>query len=157
GGEFRYNLVLDSGHTFWRGAGDNTRIHHNVFAHVSGPDTQFNAAIQVYEGEQGLVVYGNTFDGGGATGQLEAPVLSIGRGSVFPSVRNNLVVAFSDTQSGLGRALVTSDSGSVSSPRVTSADYNAWYNPLATPTSRYLAGIVGGTAGAHDVQADPRL
>jgi hypothetical protein len=56
-----------------------------------------------------------------------------------------------------GKALVSVDGAAVSAPRVTSADYNGWYNPLAAGSARYLPGIAQGTPGAHDVQADPKI
>jgi hypothetical protein len=40
---------------------------------------------------------------------------------------------------------------------VISADYNAWYNPRATGTLRYLPGIAQNAPGAHDVQSNPQL
>jgi hypothetical protein len=43
----------------------------------------------------------------------------------------------------------------VGAPRVARADYNAWYNPLATRTGHYMPGIVAGTPGSHDVDGDP--
>ena len=60
GGEFRYNLVIDSGHMFWRSARNNVRIHHNVFANASGPNTGYDAGIATFSGETGLRVYNNT-------------------------------------------------------------------------------------------------
>jgi hypothetical protein len=156
GGEFRYNLVIDSGHDFWRSATDNTQIHHNVFANASGPNTGYGGAILVYGGESGLNIDNNTFDAGGAIGQFDAPALTIGSGSLFASIRNNLFMGFSDVN-GFGRAFVSTDEASVSSPRVTSADYNAWFNPLASHSVHYRPGIVANTPGTHDVQTDPKL
>ena len=43
GGEFRYNLVVDSGHTFWRSSANGTLIHHNLFVHATGTNTQYDA------------------------------------------------------------------------------------------------------------------
>ncbi len=157
GGEFRYNLVVDSGHTFWRGSVDGTRIHHNIFTNASGPNTAYDGVIQVYEGESGLSIFNNTFDGGGQTGLFDAPVLNIGPGSLFQSVRNNLMIGFDTVDTGAGHALVSADTTSVSSSRITSADYNGWYNPLAQGTPRYLPGLVKGAPGSHDIQSDPLL
>jgi hypothetical protein len=153
-GEFRYNLVVDSGHNFWRGAASNTQIHHNVFAHASGPNTGYEGAIKLYGGESGLNVYNNTFDGGGAVGVNDGPVFNIGPASSIASIRNSLFVGFSNT-AGFGGAFVGAPGGSVSSPRVTSADYNGWFNPLAPSSTRYLAGIVENTPGLHDVIGNP--
>jgi hypothetical protein len=157
GGEFRYNLVVDSGHTFWRGSANQTLIHHNLFVHATGTNTGYDGGIQVYSGESGLVIYNNTFDVGGSTGDFDAPAFSIGSGSLWQSIRNNLFMNFSDISSGKGRSFVSAPDGTVSGARVTSADYNAFYNPLAPSSLRYLPGIVQNTAGAHDVQANPKL
>jgi hypothetical protein len=157
GGEFRYNLVVDSGYTFWRSSIDGTLIHHNLFVHATGTNTQYDGAILVYNGESGLAVYNNTFDLGGAAGAFDAPALNIGSGSLFNSVRNNLFTSFSDVTTGVGSAFVTTPDGAPSAARVGSADCNAWYNPLAKSTTRYRSGIVQNAPGAHDVQANPRL
>ncbi|MGE0863336.1 MAG: hypothetical protein AB7P34_05470 [Vicinamibacterales bacterium] len=156
GGEFRYNLVIDSGHNFWRGAADGTQIHHNVFAHASGPNTGYEGAFKFYGGESGLSIYNNTFDVGGAIGQFDSAAFNIGPGSVFQSIRNNLFTSFSNVN-GFGGAFVSAPEGQVAAPRVTSADYNAWYNPLAANSVRYLPGIVGNAPGEHDVIANPFL
>jgi hypothetical protein len=58
---------------------------------------------------------------------------------------------------GFGGALVGAPEGAVSAPRVTSADYNAWFNPLAPNTAPYLHGIVAATPGTNDVAAPPQL
>ena len=156
GGEFRYNLVIDSGHNFWRSARDNAQVHHNVFANASAANTGYEGAVKVYGGESGLQVFNNTFDAGGSTGSFDSPAFNIGSGSLFQSVRNNLFTAFS-TVTGFGGAFVSAPEGSVSAPRVTSADYNAWYNPLASGSTPYLAGIVANLPGGHDVHAHPQL
>jgi hypothetical protein len=156
GGEFRYNLVIDSGHDFWRSAADNTQIHHNVFAHASGLNTGYDGGLKVYGGESGLDIYNNTFDLAGAIGGFDAPAFNIGSGSLFQSIRNNLFTAFIDVSATFGAALVSSD-GAVDSPRVASADYNGWFNPLAPHSTRYLPGIVSSPPGLHDVQANPQL
>src|SRR5262249_50081320 len=93
----------------------------------------------------------------GDVGDFNGPALNVGGGSLFASVRNNLFVGFSDVLGTFGSAIVGTDAGPVSAPRVASADYNAWFNPLAPATAHYLAGIVSGAAGAHDVDADPQL
>ena len=157
GGEFRYNLVVDSGHTFWRSSADHTAIHHNLFVHATGTNTEYDGAIQVYNGESGLDVHNNTFDLGGSIGAFDAPAFNIGAGSLFASIRNNLFTSFSDVKSGQGGAFVSTPDGAPSTPRVTSADFNGWYNPRASHTVRYLPGIVRNSPGSHDVQADPKL
>ena len=156
GGEFRFNLLIDSGHNFWRSAQDDAQIHHNVFSNASGPNSGYDGALYVYSGESGLNIYNNTFDVGGATGQFDAPAFNIGQGSLFQSIRNNLFVGFSDIN-GFGKAFVSAPNGSITSARVTSADFNAWFNPLAPHAVHYLPGIVAGTPGVHDVTGDPKL
>src|SRR5262249_9077075 len=104
----------------------------------------------------GLNIYNNTFDVGGAIGEFDAPAFNIGVNSLFQSIRNNLFMAFSDVV-GFGKVFVSAPDAPVSAPRVTSADYNAWYNPLATHSIHYLANIVDGTPGTHDVNGNPKL
>lgn len=158
GGEFRYNLLVNSGHDFWRSAAGGTRIHHNVFVHATGTNTGYDGAIRLTGSETALELFNNTFDVGGSTGQFDAPVLAVGSKASFKSVRNNLFTAFSDVSDSFGRAFVTTlDGRPPASPRVDAADYNAWHNPLATRTAAYLAGMAAGTPGEHDVRGDPRL
>ena len=106
GGEFRYNLVIDSGHNFWRSAADNTQIHHNVFAHASGLNTGYDGAFKFYGGESGLNIYNNTFDVGGTIGGFDSPAFNIGPGSLFQSIRNNLFTSFIDVSPTFGGAFV---------------------------------------------------
>jgi hypothetical protein len=157
GGEFRYNLVIDSGHNFWRSAGDGTQIHHNVFAHTSGPNTGYEGGFKFYGGETGLAIYNNTFDVGGSIGRFDAAAFNIGSGSVISSIRNNLFTRFSNVSSTFSGAFVSTPDGVPATPRVTSADYNAWFNPLATSSMSYLAGVVASTPGEHDVVGNPFL
>jgi hypothetical protein len=157
GGEFRYNLVIDSGHTFWRSARNNVRIHHNVFANASGPNTGYDAGISTFSGESGLRVYNNTFDMGGTVGGFDGPGIRIGAGSTFTSIRNNLFTQFVNISTQWGRAVISAPEGQVSSARVTSADYNAFFSPNGSANIRYLPNIVSNTPGNHDVQANPLL
>jgi hypothetical protein len=152
GGEFRYNLVVDSGHDWWRSSRDGALIHHNLFVHTEGPDGSFNGGIMVYSKESGLEIYNNTFDGGGSVGKFAASALVIGTGSVFRSVRSNVFTGFSDVGQSFSDAFVSGPAGGL-----TSADYNAFYNPLAAKTSAYSAGLVVGTPGAHDLTSDPHF
>jgi len=157
GGEFRYNLVVDSGHAFWRSAANATLIHHNLFVHATGTNTQYDGAVQLYNGESALDIYNNSFDVGGATGAFDAPIFNIGTGSLLRSIRNNLLMNSIDVKPTNARAFVSTADGTVTSARVTTADYNAFFNPLAPNSIRYLAGIAQNSPGAHDVQADPKL
>jgi hypothetical protein len=157
GGEFRYNMVVDSGHTFWRSSTNNTLIHHNLFVHATGTNTKYDGAIQVYGGESGLNIYNNTFDVGGAIGAFDTPAFNIGTGSLFYSIRNNLFTNWTDIKSTNGSAFVSTPDGTLSSARVTTADYNAFYNPLAPSSIRYLSGIAQNAPGGHDIQSNPQL
>ncbi|HZT78198.1 MAG TPA: hypothetical protein VFA27_16200 [Vicinamibacterales bacterium] len=157
GGEFRYNLIVDSGHDFWRSAADATSIHHNVFANASGVNTGYDGAVKVYSGETHLSIVNNTFDVGGAVGAFDAPAFNIGPGTLFDSIRNNLFANFIDVTPAWGRAIVSAPDDPVSAPRVTASDYNAFFNPLAPATIRYLPGLVAATPGTHDVLANPHL
>lgn len=156
GGEFRYNLVVESGHNFWRGTRHNTQIHHNIFVNAAAANTGYEGAMKVYSGETGVAVYNNTFDAGGAIGAFNSAAFNLGAGSLFASIRNNLFTAFSSV-SGFGGAFVSAPGGSVTTHRVVSADYNAWYNPLAQGSVAYLTGIVATTPGTNDVHANPLL
>ncbi|HYD50074.1 MAG TPA: hypothetical protein VEB21_17075, partial [Terriglobales bacterium] len=157
GGEFRYNLVIDSGHNFWRSAADDTAIHHNVFAHASGVNTGYDGVFKFYGGESGLSIYNNTFDAGGSIGGFDGPAFNIDEGSMIDSIRNNLFTSFLNVNSAYDGAWVSTPDGPPALPRVTEADYNGWFNPLAFGSTRYLAGVVSGSAGANDLQADPQL
>jgi hypothetical protein len=156
GGEFRYNLVVDSGHNFWRGARSNAQIHHNVFAHANGANTGFEGVFKFYGGESGLEIYNNTFDGSAPVSGWDGPVFNIGGASTIASIRNNAFTGFGNV-AGFGGAFVGAPEGSVSAPRVASADFNAWYNPYGPSAARYLAGIVSSAPGANDVLANLQL
>lgn len=159
GGEFRYNLMLNSGHDFVRGGKSGAKFHHNIFMHAQAPNTGFNGAVFLYSGEQNVVFDNNTMDVGGATGRYNAPALVLGAAGVsYASVRNNAFVNFSNI-SGYGQSIIAGgqSEGSVGSARIAKADYNGWHNPLAGSSKHYATGIVAGSAGAHDVDADPKF
>ena len=157
GGEFRYNLMINSGHTFIRSSQNQTRFHHNIFAHEQAPNSEYDAVLFVYSNEQNLAFDNNTVDAGGAVAQYDAPVIAAGSSGVsFASVRNNALTQFADTAGPSGSLIAAGASeSSVSAPRIANADYNAWFNPLATSTGHYMPGLVGGAAGSHDVTGDP--
>lgn len=157
GGEFRYNLVVDSGHDFWRGAANGTQIHHNLFVHASGINTGYDGAFKLYGSETGVSVYNNTLDAGGALGAFDGPAFHLDSGTLIESIRNNLFTRFQPVLASWGGAWVSAPGGVAATARVTSADYNGWYNPQAPASTRYLSGIVAAAPGAHDVQADPQL
>jgi hypothetical protein len=159
GGEFRYNLMINSGHDFIRSSQNNTRFHHNVFAHTQAPNSSYNGVLFVYAGEQGLAFDNNTVDGGGDVGKYDAPAIVLGSASTaMSSLRNNAFTQFVDpTGDWATKSLVSgaNTEATVSAARVAKADYNAWFSPLATNAVNYMPGIIAGTAGAHDVTGDP--
>ncbi len=141
GGEFRYNLLINSGHNFWRSAADNTQIHHNLFVHANSLNTEYDGGIEAYTGETGLNIYNNTFDVGGSVGSFNAPGLRIDGHSRVQSLRNNLFTSFTEVSAMFDDAFISTVDSTVSAPRVGSADYNAFFNPLAPNTAiRSLTG-----------------
>lgn len=148
-GEFRYNLVIDQGgHNSWRGSGDGTRVHHNVFAYVGGPG-DISGAVWLYLGERGLEFDHNTFDMGGADSRYNAPALNITKGTL-KTVRGNVFTGLSAIAA--GGAVVAGGSASIAD-----ADYNGFYNPLATAAARYGPGAVQKPGGHDTVGADPQF
>ncbi|HEY7375292.1 MAG TPA: Ig-like domain-containing protein [Polyangia bacterium] len=149
-GEFRYNVVFGYGHTWMRTATSNTSIHHNLF--VPGGDGSLDAGLQCYGGESGLLIYNNTFDGGGMNaGDFANSTVDMTGGSKVASLRNNLVT-YARNQSG-GAAGEDRITGGASS--YTYADYNAFYSPDASNKMNYdFSG-----AGSHDAKdtADGQL
>jgi hypothetical protein len=157
GGEFRYNLMVNSGHDFVRSSQDNAKYHHNIFVHAQAPNSGFDGAIFLYAGETGVVFDNNTLDVGGDVADFDAPAIVLGASSVsVASLRNNVFTRFKNTVGWSTRALVAGgeNEGSVSAPRVMKADYNAWHNPDATQTAKYQANIVSGSS-SNDVTAEP--
>ncbi|MCW5805847.1 MAG: hypothetical protein KIT31_25980 [Deltaproteobacteria bacterium] len=155
GGEFRYNLMLNSGHDFVRSLQSNTKFHHNILAHAQAPQSGYDGALLLFTGEQGIAFDNNTVDAGGSTARFDGAALSLAPGVSLSSLRNNVFTQFSNV-TWAGRALIAgTKTESSGGPRVASADYNAFHNPLATNTSHYLPGLVANTAGPHDVSADP--
>jgi hypothetical protein len=159
GGEFRYNLMINSGHDFIRSSQSNTSFHHNVFAHAQAANSGYNGALFVYQNEQGLAFDNNTVDVGGNVGDYDAPAIVLGSATTgMSSLRSNLFTQFSN-MSGLwsSSSLVSgaSSEATVSAPRISTADYNAWYSPLAGSAMHYMPGLVSEAPGAHDVTGDP--
>lgn len=156
GGEFRYNLVVDQGgHNSWRSTHAGTSAHHNVFTYL-GIAGDFSGLVNAYQGESALSFYNNTFDVGptvvpyvGACGYCTA-VLSLSGSASASSFRNNVVTGFSDSH--LSGAFLVAETG-----KIAAADYNLFYNPLATATSNYLTGAVATAPGAHDFAAAPQF
>jgi hypothetical protein len=159
GGEFRYNLMINSGHDFIRSTQSGSHFHHNILAHAQASTGAFDGAMFVYSSEQNFTFDNNTVDAGGAVAMFDSPVLVLASSGVsVASLRNNVFSGFSDTNSNFASpSFVSGGNGeaTVGAPRVAKADYNAWNNPLATMTGHYMPGIVSGTAGSHDVSGDP--
>jgi hypothetical protein len=156
GGELRYNLLINSGHNFVRSLQSGAKLHHNIFAHQQAPESGYDGAVMLYGGEQNIVFDSNTIDAGGPATRFDAPALAIGPSVTVASVRNNLFTHFSNLQWSSHSIIAGSDGESGTSARVAKADYNAFWSP-ASDANRYMPGIVAGTAGAHDVLADPKL
>jgi hypothetical protein len=160
GGELRYNLLVDSGHDFIRSAAPGAKIHHNLFVHTQGPE-DYGGAVYFYSGETNVSFDNNTVDVGGMTGRFDSPFLVFADPSVLvASVRNN-VFTQAVGPNGIWQSPTFVAGGAseatVAAPRVTTADYNLWYNPLASSVAHYQPGIVASSPGAHDVDADPRF
>jgi MYXO-CTERM domain-containing protein len=147
GGEFRYNLVLKSGHDWFRTLMPGAQIHHNVILHNDRPDGAFNGGFLLYQDEAGVDVYHNTFDGGGDVGQYNGPVMEMDNNAAASSFRDNIVQNFDKSAAFLDG----------SGQHFTTADYNCFNNPRAPNNVRYAAGITANPPGAHDVQQDCQL
>lgn len=159
GGEFRYNLMINSGHDFIRSSRSQARFHHNILVHAQAANTGFGGALFLYGTERNIAFDNNTVDAGGAVAAYDSPAIVLGAASVsLASLRNNVFTRFANTSSAwANKSLVTGadKESSVRAPRVAKADYNAWYNPLAASTNHYMPGIVAGTPGSHDIDGDP--
>lgn len=159
GGEFRYNLIIDSGHDFIRSSQTGARYHHNVIVHSEAANDEYDGAMLIYSTETNIAFDNNTVDAGGELAAFNAPVIVAKAPKLaFASLRNNVFSQFVDTNSNwLSKSFIAGDLGekTVGTPRVAVADYNAWYNPAATNTGHYTSGIVASTAGAHDVSDAP--
>lgn len=141
GGEFRYNLMINSGHDFVRSLQSGAKLHHNIFAHEQAPESGYDGGVLLYGGEQNVVFDNNTFDAGGAVARFDAPAIAIASGVRLASIRNNVFAQFSPA-SWSSRSLIAGSKAesSVSGSRVAKGDYNAWHNPLASNTGRYMPG-----------------
>lgn len=159
GGEFRYNLMINSGHDFIRSGRSQARFHHNILVHAQAPNSGFTGVLFLYGNEQNIAFDNNTVDAGGAVAAYDSPVIVLASAGVsLASLRNNVFTQLVDTNgTWASKAFVTGagTESSISAPRVTKADYNAWYNPLAANTDHYMPRIVAGTPGRHDIDGDP--
>ena len=72
GGEFRYNLMVDSGHNWVRTLTSGTQFHHNLLVHTGDPyGTGINSGVWLYNNRKDVAIYNNTFDGGAAGAGLQ--------------------------------------------------------------------------------------
>jgi hypothetical protein len=149
-GEFRYNVVYGYGHTWIRSANSNAIIHHNIF--TPGGDGDPNDGIQCYQSENGLVIYNNTFDGGGnQMGDLAAPTIGISGTAQVLSLRNNLITFSRNLANGSpGGIRVVGGSGAY-----VYVDYNSFYSPDNDNKTAY--DFSGSGVGGHDVSGTGSL
>lgn len=163
GGEFRYNMVVNSGHNWLRTVQDGTRIHHNLFVHTEAND--INSGLWIYKQVKDVAIWNNTFDGGGENLDFLHPAIELTAGEVA-SLRNNLFTGF---RTPAPEAVISRDvADTATGSRILYADYNAFANPAITGPVHYSPGLVAGKAGgeagfgAHDAggfgaEIDPKL
>ncbi|MBI3832364.1 MAG: hypothetical protein HY291_22765, partial [Planctomycetes bacterium] len=76
-GEFRYNLVVNSGHNWIRTLLTGSKVHHNLFIHVSHGGG-INSGVWMYKDQKDVVLFNNTMDGGDTNFQaFNAPFIEI--------------------------------------------------------------------------------
>jgi hypothetical protein len=153
-GVFRYNLVVDVGHSWIRTASTGAHIYRNVFVHNIGAEDHsgIDAGIWFYTDQTDIQVFNNTFDAGGPSSAIAAPALAVSVGTRVATFHNNVVTGFTTPPS---RALVARfmpGAGSI----IDFADYNLFHNPNATAPN-YESGAVVGGQGTHDIAANPRF
>jgi hypothetical protein len=154
-GVFRYNLVIDVGHSWIRTAATGARIYRNVFVHNSGAEDHsgIDAGIWFYTDQTGIQVYNNTFDAGGPASAIAAPALAVSVGTRVATFHNNVVTGFTTPAS---RALVARFTSGGSGSVIDFADYNLFHNPSTTAPSYESGAVVAGN-GAHDIAGNPRF
>jgi hypothetical protein len=161
GGEFRYNLMVDSGHNWVRTLTSGTQFHHNLLVHTGDPyGTGMNAGLWLYNNRTDVAIYNNTFDGGAPVARdFNCPVIALSTGCTLSTLRNNVFTGVAAISRLANNAIVArggleKDDG----PRVASADYNCFFHPQAPTAASYDPGLVAQKdAGAHDVHADPKF
>jgi hypothetical protein len=131
-GEFRYNLVSDSGHEWLWITGDNASVHHNIF---SGGQSDIGGVYVLYN-PTGVRVYNNTFDGQSHPDMVTAIKLQEGTiaaltSNAFVNVRNPPTV-------------------SLEGGTLTAANYNGFGNPQTTNYS-------DGRRPANDLNGGARI
>jgi hypothetical protein len=159
GGEFRYNLVVDSGHQWVRGLGSNTKVHHNLFIHTNHGGG-IGSGIWMYKDslgeEKNVAIYNNTFDGGAPDVKaFESPFVDVSANCSVATLRSNVFAnaTVPDNWPAVKRKpIIAGDPGCIAS-----SDYNCFFNPKAEKAPNYLDGVIPGKAGEHDVNADPKF
>ena len=161
GGEFRYNLMIDSGHNWVRTLTSGTRFHHNLLVHTGDAyGTGMNGGLWLYNNRQDVAIYNNTFDGGApAARDFQTPIIALSTGCTLSSLRNNVFTGVQAISPLANNAIVARGGREKDSDsRVAYADYNCFFTPEAPAAATYDRGIVGkNDAGAHDVHADPKF
>ena len=157
-GEFRYNLVVDSGHNWVRSLDTGTTLHHNVFIHRSHGGG-VNSGIWTYKGEQDVGAWNNTFDCGSPVFRgFTAPIIEVSKGCRWTSIRNNAFLNVRAPENVPPRPIVDRGRNEKDTdPRIAYADYNCFHNPQVSKAAHYAPGIVEGKPGAHDVNAEAKL
>ena len=159
-GEFRYNIIADIiDHNLMRSRSAG-KIHHNLFF-TGKPDHfqgQMGSCITVVyppkEGEKGIEVYSNVFDG---TDTMPVPGIDAGsEGQLIASLRNNVFCNFKLGEKYTwtpGSMVCTGwNEREVTKPttRMLYADYNCFFNPLSTNKTIYTLSIEGKTLRKDD-------
>jgi len=162
GGEFRYNLMIDSGHNWVRVLTSGTKFHHNLLVHTGDPyGTGMNAGIWLYGNHsKAVAIYNNTFDGGApAAKDFDAPIIALSPGCNLSSLHHNVFTGVNAMSSLTRKAIIARNGGDKDNdPRIDDADYNCFFNPPAAKAAEYDVEIVSKKEfGAHDIHADPKF
>jgi hypothetical protein len=161
GGEFRYNLMIDSGHNWVRTLTTGTQFHHNLLIHTGDPyGTGIGAGLWLYGNRKNVAIYNNTFDGGAPVAKdFDAPIIALSSGCSLSTLRNNVFTGVKAISSLANNAIVARGGKEKDAdPRIAYADFNCFFNPPAPSAADYDPGInEKKNAGAHDVHADPKF
>jgi hypothetical protein len=177
-GEFRYNIVCDiNDHNLMRNYSAGS-VHHNIFfvgKPQHPPGSMFACISVIYpprEGQDGMEIYNNTFDG---CGIFEPPGIDVCEKGVVKSLRNNLFMNLKLTKYYKLPAAVIRPSWQEEQPkdpaRLLYADYNAFFNPQAKDPKNYTLTVPNKTLrkdpgfaqhdlpanGPVDAQLNPKL
>jgi hypothetical protein len=161
GGEFRYNLMIDSGHNWVRTLTSGTQFHHNLLVHTGDPyGTGIGSGVWLYNNRRNVAIYNNTFDGGAPLAHdFNAPTIALSTGCTLSALRNNVFTGVTAISPPARNAIVArGGSEKDNDPRVAYADYNCFFNPQGPAAATYDPGIIDKKdAGTHDVHADPKF